>query len=58
MTVGSPSTDGTFGELPATAASPGSVEATTREVPRSGTPGVDQYGLRARLLELGVVHQD
>jgi 4-hydroxy-4-methyl-2-oxoglutarate aldolase len=33
-------------------------EATTREVLRSGTLGVDYYGLRAKLAELGVTYQD
>jgi 4-hydroxy-4-methyl-2-oxoglutarate aldolase len=33
-------------------------EAATREVLRSGTLGVDHYGLRARLADLGVVYQD
>jgi 4-hydroxy-4-methyl-2-oxoglutarate aldolase len=35
-----------------------SKEAATREVLRSGTLGVDYYGLRARLAELGVTYQD
>ncbi|MCX5528391.1 4-carboxy-4-hydroxy-2-oxoadipate aldolase/oxaloacetate decarboxylase [Streptomyces bobili] len=33
-------------------------EAANREVLRSGTLGVDHYGLRARLADLGVVYQD
>ena len=33
-------------------------EAATREVLGSGTLGVDCYGLRARLADLGVVYQD
>lgn len=33
-------------------------EAANREVLRSGTLGVDHYGLRARLAELGVTYQD
>ncbi|MFI2038238.1 4-carboxy-4-hydroxy-2-oxoadipate aldolase/oxaloacetate decarboxylase [Streptomyces bottropensis] len=33
-------------------------EAVNREVLRSGTLGVDHYGLRARLVELGVTYQD
>ena len=33
-------------------------EAATREVLGSGTLGVDYYGLRARLADLGVVCQD
>ncbi|WP_338895309.1 4-carboxy-4-hydroxy-2-oxoadipate aldolase/oxaloacetate decarboxylase [Streptomyces sp. TG1A-60] len=33
-------------------------EAATREVLRSGTLGVDHYGLRAKLADLGVVYQD
>jgi 4-hydroxy-4-methyl-2-oxoglutarate aldolase len=33
-------------------------EAATREVLGSWTLGVDYYGLRARLADLGVVYQD
>ncbi|MDX3311703.1 4-carboxy-4-hydroxy-2-oxoadipate aldolase/oxaloacetate decarboxylase [Streptomyces sp. NPDC054884] len=33
-------------------------EASTREVLRSGTLGVDHYGLRTKLADLGVVYQD